>query len=376
MKHYDFGSSTAARTDACQAWRVQSENIPRKESQYAKDGTIIHSMLEMRALDDDYDFNRQIGQTVEGGTVTEDHVEKAIEFWAVTEEVLARHGAVEWEPEVTGTAAADVGGTLDLVAACGDKTLLIDYKTGMGVQVSPVNNKQILFAAAVCGIDSAAADMIQASDNYVGIIIQPDSAGNVAVKEWEFTREQVDQWWPQHKENIGFTRLADYNTEPVAGDHCKFCPANGLCDATNGNLLRIQQLDLQDQAALVEALNMLESVKDTIRAVEKLAYEQLEVGVQLPGWKLVNKRATRKWRDEEAALKYLRRPLGGKKAVVTEKLISPAQAEKLAKKQGVNIDISPLVTAESSGFTLAPETDKRDAAMTAEVFKHSLAGIA
>ena len=40
-----------------------------------------------------------------------------------------------------------------------------------------------------------------------------------------------------------------------------------------------------------------------------------------------------------------------------EKLSSPAQVEKLAKKQGVQLDLFDLITTESSGVKIVRETD-------------------
>ena len=75
----------------------------------------------------------------------------------------------------------------------------------------------------------------------------------------------------------------------------------------------------------------------------------------LPGWKLVAKRGTRKWADEQKAI-----------AALTElgidpykkELLSPAQAEKKVKNlpEGLTVSVSP-------GDTLAPESDPRPAVL-------------
>ena len=75
MKHYPFGSSTAARTDACTRWFTESEGVPRQESSYAIDGTIIHGVLEAIALAESTPVY------VDGHEVTAEHAKKAGEFW-------------------------------------------------------------------------------------------------------------------------------------------------------------------------------------------------------------------------------------------------------------------------------------------------------
>lgn len=384
MKHYPFGSSTAARTDACLAWRQESAGVPNKESAFAIDGTITHGILEMFALDE------ACPDIVEGHKVEQSHREMAYAMWDDTLAVLKQHDMTEWEPEVTATTAEDVGGTLDLVAANTTTAMLLDYKTGMGVQVSPVNNKQILFATAnMLYGDSPATDLVEGRDLFVGVIMQPNRAGEVETKVWEYTRDQVDAFWEKHQQNICIARDGG-DLAPVAGDHCKFCPANGLCDATTGNLLRMAQLDPDDVEQLVWALDHIEAVKQTIKAVEKLAYEQLEVGQEIPGWKLVRGRpGNTSWDDPAAALKKLKRLTRGLRTeddvrvgalLETKKMVSPTQAKKLLKTAGIEksqIDKLDMLThrPDAKGFTLAPESDKREAILSADALGAALNSI-
>ena len=146
MRHYLFGSSTAHRTEECPAWVEQSEGLPRADSSFAMDGTVIHQLLENAALIDQYRMEDQLGKLVvdDHPRVTAEHLQMAQEMWAATRQLLDEYGAIEYEAETTGTAAADVGGTLDMIADCDDTALLIDYKTGMGVQVDAVNNLSLI----------------------------------------------------------------------------------------------------------------------------------------------------------------------------------------------------------------------------------------
>ena len=91
----------------------------------------------------------------------------------------------------------------------------------------------------------------------------------------------------------------------------------------------------------------------------------LENGVTVPGWKLVDKRATRKWAADDAEITAeitaeIAAEFGGigtDKLYKTE-LLSPAQMEKVLKEYGLVIPALLLKTV-SSGHTLVPESDKR-----------------
>ena len=375
MKHFLFGSSTAARTDACPDWVKLSEGIPRQESSFALFGTTVHTMLEGRALDDDYRFESYLGHKIDGEVITRDHITMADAMWEATEEVLDRYGAAEWEAETTGVAGDDTGGTLDMIATCHDRALLIDYKTGYN-QVSPEGNKQILFAAAVCEIESNAADMLADHNLFTGIIIQPDTAGNVQSKTWDFTRLEVDDFWTHHEKQITIARAGGTGM-PVTGSHCAFCPAAATrCPAKNGDALRALQMEPADLERLAANMDLVEDLKKWCGEVEKTAYAQLEVGAKVVGWKLVAKRATEKWRDADLMVRKLRTKLGGKKNLLEEKPITPAAARRLMKERKVDIDLEPFTIKESSGTTLAPEADKRPEVLSAEAFKAALDSVA
>ena len=98
------------------------------------------------------------------------------------------------------------------------------------------------------------------------------------------------------------------------------------------------------------------------------------------GYKLVNKRATRNWADEERTVKYFAKIGLPAAERHVKKLISPAQAEKVLKANKLP-DTLPdhLVEKVSSGTTLAPESDKRPAVLTApgafQLLGQKLAGL-
>jgi hypothetical protein len=85
----------------------------------------------------------------------------------------------------------------------------------------------------------------------------------------------------------------------------------------------------------------------------------LEADKPVPGWKLVNKRATRQWANEDQATDVLAKVIPEAELFVT-KLITPAVAEKVLKKLGTKLP-DDLVVAVSSGSTLAREEDPRPA---------------
>jgi hypothetical protein len=110
-----------------------------------------------------------------------------------------------------------------------------------------------------------------------------------------------------------------------------------------------------EQAPLIEAF---------IKDLQQMAHGLLEEGRKVPGWKLVNKRATRQWTNEDEAVAFM--TLAGIEAWGEPKPLSPAQAEKALKKalKKNKLELpANLVVAVSTGSTLAPENDPRPAVL-------------
>jgi hypothetical protein len=368
-EHATFGSSTAKRTNNCPAWVELSQGIPNRESQAARDGTITHSIIEEWLLADPAD-GMQV--TVEGAEA--DHIELASDLMDAIEATMAKYSITEYEPEVRATVAEDIFGTIDFVALTADNILILgDVKSGRGFQVEAENNDQILFAAWAMRHISNCYDLVEKADALQGIIWQPGRDGGIQTKEWAFTWGDVATWGENHIEQIAKARKGGQTPNP--GDHCAFCPAAFKCPAKTGDALRALQYKPEDLATAAEAMNMVDDLKAWCRDVEQVVYNALEVGQSVPGWKLVPKRASRKWIDEAIAIKALRRPLGGLKTITTTKLLGIGAIEKLLKAKKVEFDLDAITVKESSGSTLAPESDSRAAVLPSEALSAALNSI-
>jgi hypothetical protein len=97
-----------------------------------------------------------------------------------------------------------------------------------------------------------------------------------------------------------------------------------------------------------------------VRAVKARALQIAESGVAIPNWKLVPKRAVRKWLSEDAAPLFLRQHLSDDQ-IFEKSLRSPRQIELQLPKAKWSI-IEPLYQRVSSGMNLVPVTDARQAA--------------
>ena len=99
-----------------------------------------------------------------------------------------------------------------------------------------------------------------------------------------------------------------------------------------------------------------------IKAVRSTARNELQRGRVVDGFKLAEKRATRKWIDEDQAENLLIDAGGALLELHDRKLVSPRRAERLLKTAGGDPKaIEEVVTRQSSGTTMVPEDDPRPA---------------
>lgn len=162
-----------------------------------------------------------------------------------------------------------------------------------------------------------------------------------------------------------FTEALWANKYLEAGDHCRFCPAAAICPEQRR---KAQELAKQafapglpyDAQQLAEKLEWLPVLEAWIKNTREFAYAEAEKGHDIPRHKLVEKRATRKWRELSAVdITRLEIAVGGE--VYDEpSLKSPAAIEKLLPKDQRKI-LDDLCVKESSGHTLVHESDRREA---------------
>jgi hypothetical protein len=121
------------------------------------------------------------------------------------------------------------------------------------------------------------------------------------------------------------------------------------------------QIQAMDAAQLGEALSRADMLEGWISDLRGLALQVLETGGSVPGYKLVAKRATRKWVDEGTAKAALLKHLP-ESEVMESTVVSPAQAEKKLKKLKLGLPDGTVISV-SSGSTMAVESDPRPAVL-------------
>jgi hypothetical protein len=358
----------------CPGWRQLADTLPPgKSSSFADRGNLLHNAMEA-ILQDDVKPESVIGMEYEGIVLTEElYHEKIVPALAAVEEIFKTYGIDEWVCEERVGLADDAWGTGDVLGTGDTWAIVLDFKFGDGVIVTPKENHQFLFYGSAAYYTKETSDLFDEVDDVVFAVVQPSSHTASDYEVWETTVSRLRDYRKPFL--MAVEEAKSENPQTCAGDHCKFCPAASICPQKTGAAQRALLMKPAELGDLREALKLAKELEDWIAAVRATAHEQLEKGADIKGWKLVMKRATRSWNDPVKAAQYLARKLGGKKNVVKEVPLTPAQAEKLAKAQKVTLSLSPMVSSKSSGTTLAPASDKRPAVIGGAAAQAALATI-
>ena len=355
------GGSSASRVINCPASVALVNKMPPKgSSKYADEGTLLHNAIA-ELLEKDLEPEALLGFKYKDLVLNEDHLkDKIIPALASLDEVdpdcdmkMAIESEVDFGEHLPG-----VFGSADVIGRIGKRAIVLDWKFGSGVIVEAEENYQGMFYAAAAMRTEKTKWAFEDVDEVEIIIVQPPE-----MRRWVTTPQRIAEFEMQLSLAVKEAGRKDARIE--SGSHCRWCNAKPICPIMTDAVSRSTQLALKSlNPELISVyLAQADVLEDWIKELRELAQQMLEADVRVPGFKLVAIRAVRQWAaDDDTIRNELNRAGLLPSETVVEKVITPAQAEKILGKAGKD-KIKDLVVAVSSGSTLAPESDPRPAVL-------------
>jgi hypothetical protein len=346
-------------------------DIPRTTSKYAEEGTAAHALAELcltqgknpweQDAPEDMrcavaTYLRHVRETQRRLTGSALHVEQAFHLDWLDEELWGTNDAVIDQPW--------------------GRIAVLDYKHGVGYKVEAEGNVQCLFyALGAIHASNGHPDTVEIH------IVQPRASGE-PVSVWTLPAADVVAWGNDVlMPAVRATRAENAPLNP--GDHCQFCP--GRCWSVDGAVKTCPAIEQKALEAACQGFGAIIPVKKElilpvpedmiaeqvarlmdfvdllgpwIKAVQEECKKRMLAGKEIPGWKMVEGRRSRSWKDEAEAAKQLS---GLGSAIFKTELLSVAAMEKLLKENNGKLEILKGLVEETRGATLAPATDKRPA---------------
>lgn len=242
-----------------------------------------------------------------------------------------------------------------------DGTLhVVDYKNGVGVLVSAEMNPQMLcYALGALELVEGLYDI----DKVSMTIFQPRREN---VSTFEISKEDLLKWADEVL--IPTAKLADAGKgEFKAGSHCIFCKCKATCKERaryNSELAKYDFLDplLMDDSEIADVLTKVDGLVSWANDVKEYALQQAISGRTFEGFKVVEGKSLRRFKDDdaaaEAAIKAGYDPYEKKLLGIT------ALSSQMGKKKFEEV-LGELIYKAPGKPTLVPDSDKRPAMNTA-----------
>lgn len=343
--HSKLGASSMFRWSMCPGSVALCSKYPSVSSSYADEGTLAHEAASVLLL-----------KTQPTQPITNEMCESILVYVDYVKSLInSSNGTLIEHRFSLEEIYPGLFGTCDAIVFDRDAKIMhvIDLKYGKGIPVSVKNNPQLMYYAlgALYNTDFkpeiVRMTIVQPRCEHIDGYVRSQDIKVVDLLEFE-------------ADLVEYAKATEKEDAPlIDGKHCRFCSAAPFCPKLHEKAMVAATThfspinETYDPEKLSEYMNLIPKIETWIKAVQSFAFEEAKAGRVIPGYKLVEKRATRKWKDESTLEKSL---VGyvNEMSMYETKFKSPAQMEKLLPKEQRHI-IEELTLKESSGYNLVPE---------------------
>ena len=248
--HTVASPSALHRLMRCPGSAVLCKSVPEQSSKYAEEGTLFHSVME-------YILKSKLGEQVTNKWIRmyiDTYSTIALEKEAIDEMVDCVQGATQWfnlnfvnatqiiaETRLPMYYSDRDYGTADVIVLFDDRLVIVDWKYGKGVDVSPNNNPQLIsYAVSALKYLSSQHIDIRNFKEIETIIYQPRIYTGETVKSYKYAmqelvqqskiiKEAVDKVYALYSKSVN-SKIVKENLS-ASDEACKFCPAKMICKA-------------------------------------------------------------------------------------------------------------------------------------------------
>ena len=390
--HAKLSASGSAKWLACPGSLSLEHGLPNTSSEFAAEGTAAHELATW-CLEQKVPAREYIGQEIEADgwvfVVTSEMVEAVQKYIDFCNNLEGEH---EWvENRVSYTNWVEGGfGTSDhikvkvLQSADGDDQHIInvtDLKYGKGVKVYADHNSQgMIYGLGVIQEFSMMFDF-QPHDIVNIVIVQPRLDH---IDEFKISVKELLEWAEKEVKPKALEAVSDNPSFHPGEKQCRFCLAKPTCRALAADSLKTasedfsvigEEFTLRDHTKLTNKeigvlLERIPTVLAWAKSIEGYAFEELNKGNAVPGYKLVQGKKKNKEfveKDEKKLLPELKTcGLTEEEIFKPRDMKTPTQMATILKANGKKDTIEMtyfegLWSQADGDPTLAKESDPREA---------------
>ncbi|KEI05956.1 DUF2800 domain-containing protein [Clostridium botulinum] len=363
-EHALLSASSSHRWLCCTPSAKLEESFENKISVFAEEGTAAHALAE-------YKLNKYLGGKVKKVKKSKSEFdEKELEYYIdiyfdYSCELIAESKARSKDPIILVEQKLDFSnyvpkgfGTGDLVIVADGILDIMDLKYGKGVEVSAINNPQMmLYAIGALNLFDSLYDIEK-----VRMTICQPRLDNIST--FEITVDELIKWAEEvvkPKAELAIKGEGEF----CAGEHCRFCRARFNCRARAEENMKMAQYDFKKGPFLTddeitEILSNIDEFQKWASDIQAYALDKaINENKKWDGFKLVEGRSSRKYSDEEAVSKTLIGSGFKEEDVYSKNLLGITAMEKAIGKKKFKELLKDLVYKPRGKLTLVVESDKR-----------------
>lgn len=355
--HAMLGPSSSHRWLECPPSAKLQENYPNESSSYAELGTQAHALCE-------YKLNKMLGK-VEDEPVLElrdaEMDDCSDGYVAYISEIITSLKDSDSSPIVLVEQRLDFSkyvqdgfGTGDCVIVGNGVLHVVDYKNGTGVEVSAVENPQMMIYA-LGALDLF--DCLYDIEKIVMTIYQPRLSN---ISTFEMKKADLLEW--ANNVLVPKAKLAyEGKGEFKAGEHCRFCKCKAQCRTLAKMNMGLATYDFKEPALLTdeeitEILTKVDGLVEWASSIKDFALAEAIKGKKWDGFKVVEGKSNRKYTDEEkVALTVIEAGFDP----YDKKVVGITELQKRLGKTKFNELLKDLIVKPQGKPSLAPMSDKR-----------------
>lgn len=369
--HALLSASGAERWINCPPSARLQEQFPDTTSEYAQEGTLAHELGELKLLRAFNHIGDSEFSTRKAGISThelysremEQHTDEYLDFISRESLSYKYKPAVMIEKRVNYSSFAPEGfGTADCLIVGGGTLTVIDFKYGKGVKVDAEHNPQMM----LYGLGALAEYSILFDVQKVKLCVVQPRLNNFS--EWEIAADEL-MHWGNHVIRPAAELAFKGEGKASAGKHCRFCKAKAVCRARAENNMSLSSFAPVKPEQLKEVLSneeigeLIEKAEDLERwagDLKEWALSSCLNGEDIPGWKAVEGRSSRRFNDPDSAFRKLISSGIDEAMLYERKPLSLAALEKVVGKKDFSAILAEDIVKSAGKPTLAKESDKRE----------------
>lgn len=376
--HARLSASGAHRWMACTPSAKLEENFPDTGSVYAAEGTLAHSVAELKVRKYTVEpmstrtYNSRMKKLKENELWQPEMDEHTDEYLDYIKSVMLAYPTT---PFVTVERRVDFSdivpggfGTADCLILAGNILHVIDFKYGKGVQVEAEDNPQMrLYAYGA----AKAYSMLYTFDKVIMSIVQP-RLNHISVAE--ISVAELTSWANNVVKPLAI--MADKGEgEYHPGPHCKFCKAKAECKARADACMALlpEAENWRKNGGVVKAAGLytVEELSKHLKAGVLLNgwYADISAhaltlclnGTEVPGYKAVEGRGSREFTSLDDAFAVLQKNGIAEAVLYERKPLTLAQAEKVVGAKKFAELVGSYIIKKPGKPTLVAASDRRQA---------------